>query len=138
MPEVFRQNITYKKLPRGVSNRVAGLQWIFENGNPDGVLYFADDDNTYDFNLFTDVCMCLWTCHACEETLLIKTSFFADSTNTDSICLSHRQYEGYSGGHASRERWENYWLPCLLDGQQKFSPGYGTVCCEGQDIPRVC
>jgi beta-1,3-glucuronyltransferase len=41
---------------RGVSNRNRGLQWIRENNvDPDGVIYFADDDNTYDLRLFEEV-----------------------------------------------------------------------------------
>lgn len=47
----------YKKLktkPRGVSNRNAALKWIREN-RKSGVLYFADDDNTYDIQLFEEV-----------------------------------------------------------------------------------
>jgi len=47
----------YKKLktkPRGVSNRNAALKWIREN-RKSGVLYFADDDNTYDIQLFEEM-----------------------------------------------------------------------------------
>jgi len=41
---------------RGVSNRNRGLQWIRENSpDPKGVIYFADDDNTYDLRLFDEV-----------------------------------------------------------------------------------
>jgi len=41
---------------RGVSNRNRGLQWIRENDvDPDGIIYFADDDNTYDLRLFEEV-----------------------------------------------------------------------------------
>jgi hypothetical protein len=54
----------YRKLkntlwPKGVSNRNAGLDWIIQNanetGDDSGVLYFADDDNTYDLRLFEEV-----------------------------------------------------------------------------------
>ena len=39
-------------------NRNAGVEWI--KGNvpeklPDGVLYFGDDDNTYDLRLFEEI-----------------------------------------------------------------------------------
>ncbi|CAB3363340.1 Hypothetical predicted protein [Cloeon dipterum] len=37
--------------PRGVSNRNRGIEWIRENAS-DGVMYFADDDNTYDIRIF--------------------------------------------------------------------------------------
>ena len=41
---------------RGVSNRNKGLQWIRENYvDTRGVIYFADDDNTYDLRLFDEV-----------------------------------------------------------------------------------
>lgn len=42
---------------RGVSNRNKGLQWIRQNFvDANGVVYFADDDNTYDLRLFDEVC----------------------------------------------------------------------------------
>ncbi|XP_046451160.1 galactosylgalactosylxylosylprotein 3-beta-glucuronosyltransferase S-like [Daphnia pulex] len=47
----------YKKLknpPRGVSNRRAALQWIRSNVKQ-GVLYFGDDDNSYDLRLFDEI-----------------------------------------------------------------------------------
>lgn len=40
----------------GISQRNAALKWI--KGLPheeDGVIYFADDDNTYDYRLFSEV-----------------------------------------------------------------------------------
>lgn len=40
-----------KNKPRGVANRMAGMNWVRENAK-EGVLYFADDDNTYDIRLF--------------------------------------------------------------------------------------
>ena len=43
---------------RGVAQRNAGLRWIRENIKTDGgVVYFADDDNTYDLRLFEEVRM---------------------------------------------------------------------------------
>lgn len=47
----------YKKRqlkPRGVSNRNRGLEWIRKNA-VDGVFYFADDDNTYDLEIFNQM-----------------------------------------------------------------------------------
>ena len=49
--------------PSGVSGRRAGLNWVLENHRKvtsenqakNGVLYFADDDNTYDLELFEDI-----------------------------------------------------------------------------------
>lgn len=43
---------------RGVEQRNLGLEWIRKNVNPNktkGVIYFADDDNTYDLRLFEEV-----------------------------------------------------------------------------------
>ena len=44
--------------PRGLEQRNLALKWIRENIDPHqtkGVLYFADDDNTYDTQLFEEV-----------------------------------------------------------------------------------
>lgn len=48
MPERFKKRVVK---PRGVSNRNRGLAWIRINAK-DGVFYFADDDNTYDLEIF--------------------------------------------------------------------------------------
>jgi len=41
---------------RGVSNRNRGLEWIRENNaDPRGVIYFGDDDNTYDLRVFEEI-----------------------------------------------------------------------------------
>ena len=40
--------------PRGVSSRRAGLHWVL-NHTWEGVLYFGDDDNTYDIRLFEQI-----------------------------------------------------------------------------------
>ena len=44
--------------PRGVLQRNKGLSWLRSNTNTiskSGVVYFADDDNTYDIELFNEV-----------------------------------------------------------------------------------
>lgn len=51
MPEKYKK---LKTKPRGVSNRNAALQWVRQN-RKSGVLYFADDDNTYDIRLFEEM-----------------------------------------------------------------------------------
>ncbi|XP_063612584.1 galactosylgalactosylxylosylprotein 3-beta-glucuronosyltransferase P-like, partial [Penaeus indicus] len=43
-----------KHLPRGVANRMAGLDWVKQHASS-GVVYFADDDNTYDTRLFEEM-----------------------------------------------------------------------------------
>jgi hypothetical protein len=51
MPESFKKKKGAK--PRGVSNRNRGLEWLRANAMS-GVFYFADDDNTYDIQLFEE------------------------------------------------------------------------------------
>lgn len=52
MPFLYR---SHKSIPRGVSNRRAALSWIKSNNIKDGVLYFGDDDNTFDLRLFSEI-----------------------------------------------------------------------------------
>ncbi|XP_077548366.1 galactosylgalactosylxylosylprotein 3-beta-glucuronosyltransferase S-like [Haemaphysalis longicornis] len=40
---------------RGVSARNAGIQWLQRNASQPGVVYFADDDNTYDHRIFDEI-----------------------------------------------------------------------------------
>ncbi|EFX82273.1 hypothetical protein DAPPUDRAFT_49254, partial [Daphnia pulex] len=57
MPELFRVNASstpYTSRPRGASNRNRALHWIRQNVQS-GVVYFADDDNTYDLRLFHEM-----------------------------------------------------------------------------------
>lgn len=51
MPAKYHSN---KVKPRGVSNRNRGLDWIRANATK-GVIYFADDDNSYDVTLLEQV-----------------------------------------------------------------------------------
>ncbi|XP_071081457.1 galactosylgalactosylxylosylprotein 3-beta-glucuronosyltransferase 1-like [Haliotis cracherodii] len=51
---------SHSSKPRGVSQRNAGLSWIRRYLDPDkhpGVVYFADDDNTYDLRIFAEMRM---------------------------------------------------------------------------------
>ncbi|EDW79569.1 uncharacterized protein Dwil_GK20550 [Drosophila willistoni] len=50
MPEQYRKGY----IPRGVSNRNRGLEYLRANAT-EGVFYFADDDNTYDISLFEEM-----------------------------------------------------------------------------------
>ena len=59
MPEIYKKLPT-KLRPKGVSNRNTALKWIFhqnldESKDISGVIYFADDDNTYDVRIFEEV-----------------------------------------------------------------------------------
>jgi len=55
-----RQRHEIRRLkPRGVAQRNLGIQWLRDNIDPHrttGVVYFADDDNTYDSRIFDEVC----------------------------------------------------------------------------------
>ncbi|KAJ8986254.1 hypothetical protein NQ317_009962 [Molorchus minor] len=53
MPSEYKAKTKGPK-PRGVSNRNKGLEWIRQNAKT-GVFYFADDDNTYDLELFQEI-----------------------------------------------------------------------------------
>ena len=53
MPKKYRKQKGPK--PRGVAGRNEAMRWIVENVEGDGVMYFADDDNTYDLRLFEEV-----------------------------------------------------------------------------------
>lgn len=52
MPDYYR----HKKgpAPRGVANRRAALTWL-RNNTRSGVLYFGDDDNSFDLRLFSEI-----------------------------------------------------------------------------------
>lgn len=52
MPDFYRSQ---KPMPRGVANRRAAINWIRQNGKKPGVLYFGDDDNTFDLRLFDEI-----------------------------------------------------------------------------------
>ena len=53
MPGIYKDRKGAK--PKGVANRNLGLEWVLENSEEGGVVYFADDDNTYDLRLFNEV-----------------------------------------------------------------------------------
>src|SRR5258708_34017012 len=47
-----------KRSGRGVSNRLKALEWLREkytNTNQEGVIYFGDDDNSYDIRVFEEM-----------------------------------------------------------------------------------
>ncbi|XP_039969766.1 galactosylgalactosylxylosylprotein 3-beta-glucuronosyltransferase S isoform X1 [Bactrocera tryoni] len=52
MPEFYRKK---KPMPRGVANRRAAIQWLRQRNITNGILYFGDDDNTYDLKLFSEI-----------------------------------------------------------------------------------
>lgn len=44
-----------KVIGRGVFNRRAAISWIRNHGSDDGIIYFADDDNSYDVRIFEEI-----------------------------------------------------------------------------------
>lgn len=55
---IIRSNEKVWTKPRGVLQRNKGIQWLRENEKDldlNGVVYFADDDNTYDIRLFEEM-----------------------------------------------------------------------------------
>lgn len=56
---------------RGAEQRNHGINWVFESASKgflseqpnsakvEGVVYFGDDDNTYDIQVFKEVCVCV-------------------------------------------------------------------------------
>ena len=52
MPSNFKGN---KYMPRGVAARRAALHWVRSHVASNGILYFGDDDNTYDLRLFEEI-----------------------------------------------------------------------------------
>ena len=59
MPITYRENPIGGYIPNGVSNRNRGLEFVLNHvnktGDTSGVIYFADDDNTYNSLLFDEV-----------------------------------------------------------------------------------
>ena len=61
MPNIYQENPDKDgNYPNGVSNRNAGLDFVInhvkESKDNSGVIYFADDDNTYSTDIFEEVC----------------------------------------------------------------------------------
>ena len=76
-------------LPRGVLQRNSGLAWLRSHLDTSqqahGVLYFADDDNTYDLRIFDEVrvsryIQCCWVLDRCSSHTSFS-SFIARQTS---------------------------------------------------------
>ncbi|XP_076335235.1 galactosylgalactosylxylosylprotein 3-beta-glucuronosyltransferase S-like isoform X2 [Tachypleus tridentatus] len=49
------KNKTKPTSGRGVANRMKAIEWLRNSSINDGVLYFADDDNSYDVRIFEEM-----------------------------------------------------------------------------------
>ncbi|GAU90779.1 hypothetical protein RvY_03152-1 [Ramazzottius varieornatus] len=89
--------------PRGVLQRNEGLRWLREEllsrNNRDGFLYFADDDNGYDLELFDEI-------RTIKNAGVWPVAFAVKETERGkSACrISERRFPGKPGGDQSRLR----------------------------------
>ncbi|XP_052767592.1 galactosylgalactosylxylosylprotein 3-beta-glucuronosyltransferase 3-like [Mya arenaria] len=54
-PESLKKTAERWRPHRGVDQRNEAIRWIRQNAKQTGVVYFADDDNTYDIRLFEEM-----------------------------------------------------------------------------------
>ena len=77
MPDIYRETKDEYHLPKGVSNRNKGLHWILKHGVDNAVVYFADDDNTYDLRLFHEVGQFLFLIVLHDQLIILVSIFFS-------------------------------------------------------------
>ena len=90
MPERYNDVIL---TPKGVSSRNAGVNWIIDNdfhGNVrgPGVIYFGDDDNTYDLSLFEEI---RWT----KKVSMLPVGFIGEDAFTSPV-VDNNKVVGFS------------------------------------------
>ena len=100
MPAKYRASKGAK--PRGVANRSLGLEWVIENSD-EGVVYFADDDNTYDIRLFEEV----------GRLVFMKVLYFVCipvKEDQSSVPLPRRS--GHQDRHllSNCQKWQDCWI----------------------------
>ena len=85
-PDYYKHD---KWKPRGVLQRNAGLSWIRDHHSIDncsGVVYFGDDDNSYDLRVFEEVGG--FTANTYTHTLALSLSLFLSLSLSHSFSLS--------------------------------------------------
>lgn len=93
MPDKYRLNKKLVQKPKGVAARNGGIAWVL-NHTSSGVLYFMDDDNTYDLRLFGEM---RWTRRVSMwpvglvTALALSTPILRDGRHIG-------WYDGYMGG----------------------------------------
>lgn len=129
MPAKYRK---LKVKPRGVSNRNRGLQWIRANAT-EGVLYFADDDNTYNLQIFEQV----------------RSRIFRNENPINSYMYPFSDALHPQGGHVARwpnlqvrrqqsdcGQWVDHRVLRRVDRRSQVSNRYGRICSE-RKVPSV-
>ncbi|XP_016955850.1 galactosylgalactosylxylosylprotein 3-beta-glucuronosyltransferase P isoform X1 [Drosophila biarmipes] len=122
MPEKYKQ--TKRAKPRGVSNRNRGLEYLRQHAT-EGVLYFADDDNTYDISIFEQMRyiskVAMW-----PVGLVTKTGVSSPIIKNGKLV---GYYDGWIGGRKYPVDMAGFavsvkFLKERPDAQMPFKPGY--------------
>lgn len=94
MPEVYR---TKKLVPRGVANRRAALAWIRNNNKKTGVLYFGDDDNTFDLKLFSEI-------RTTKKVSMFPVGLIGDYAVSTPV-VKHGKVDGFFDSWPAKRKW---------------------------------
>ncbi|XP_065303259.2 galactosylgalactosylxylosylprotein 3-beta-glucuronosyltransferase 3-like [Dermacentor albipictus] len=139
-------------LPKGVLQRNEGLRWLRANAehlDPNGIVYFADDDNTYDLRLFDEmrktVKVSVWPVGLVGG-LMVERPIVRDShvVGWNAVWKPYRHYPLDMAGFAvslrllldnpdaqfrlrlPRGQQESYLLKQLLSGPEELEPRAGN------------
>lgn len=94
MPEFYR---TKKLVPRGVANRRAALAWIRNNNKKTGVLYFGDDDNTFDLKLFSEI-------RSTKKVSMFPVGLIGDYAISTPV-VKHGKVDGFFDSWPAKRKW---------------------------------
>ncbi|XP_062546033.1 galactosylgalactosylxylosylprotein 3-beta-glucuronosyltransferase S isoform X1 [Armigeres subalbatus] len=94
MPDFYR---TKKLVPRGVANRRAALTWIRSNNKKTGVLYFGDDDNTFDLKLFSEI-------RSTKKVSMFPVGLIGDYAISTPV-VKHGQVVGFFDSWPAKRKW---------------------------------
>lgn len=94
MPDFYR---TKKLVPRGVANRRAALAWIRNNNKKTGVLYFGDDDNTFDLKLFSEI-------RSTKKVSMFPVGLIGDYAVSTPV-VKHGKVDGFFDSWPAKRKW---------------------------------
>lgn len=94
MPEFYRNQ---KLTPRGVANRRAALAWIRNNNKKTGVLYFGDDDNTFDLKLFSEI-------RSTRKVSMFPVGLIGDYAISTPV-VRHGKVDGFFDSWPAKRKW---------------------------------